>query len=469
MCINSDAGKKEVIVSYNTKSEGSKLNAENIVSMFCGELPKGISFNVFCKDDVAEIHYYSQSLDLLNKSLRDSAGDAISYVKEFCRFISESSGAYLFDSDQIFCDENNLYFIPSLFRIDNLPDRKQTILSFLNSIAGVSEECAEKIRPVCEYADHSSVSVEDVLKFIEDFDSEKFSENASQSEKSFETVRRCPNCGAEYVDKYVFCMKCGGKLEEFEKETVIETAVQTVNETDGVLTAEPEEDKIPEEKDETEIHSSEQEAESNSLNNDRTESIEDFNPDKTGFKKVIKVKGLKHGSEDTTEHKAEESVQVKKESEPPKKETVQPKKEESHPRGDDSVKVSPDAVKSQYGETTLLGFTNYGETAVLNGLSNSFDTPNLIRKSTGEKIYISKRIFMIGKSSEKADYAVNNGAVSRVHAEISVVGSEYYVTDKDSTNHTYVNNSVIEPNSPHRIYDGDEIMFANEIFTFHFQ
>ena len=95
--------------------------------------------------------------------------------------------------------------------------------------------------------------------------------------------------------------------------------------------------------------------------------------------------------------------------------------------------------------------------------------PNLIRKSTDEKIYISKRIFVIGKSTDKADYAVNNSAVSRVHAEISVVGSEYYITDKGSTNHTYVNHTEILPNSPWQIFDGDEIMFANEVFTFHFQ
>ena len=88
----------------------------------------------------------------------------------------------------------------------------------------------------------------------------------------------------------------------------------------------------------------------------------------------------------------------------------------------------------------------------------------------GEKVFITKRNFIIGKSNERADYTVkNNGAISRVHAEITVVGDEYYIIDKGSTNHTYVNGSMIEAESSVRIYDGDEIKLANEKFTFHLQ
>ena len=127
------------------------------------------------------------------------------------------------------------------------------------------------------------------------------------------------------------------------------------------------------------------------------------------------------------------------------------------------------AERSYNGETTLLGFTNFGETSVLGGVP-AFETPNLVRVKTNEKIFITKRSFLIGKNPQKNDYAVeDNSAVSRVHAEITVVGSEYYIIDKGSTNHTYVNNTQIPSASSVRIFDGDEIKIANEVFIFHLQ
>ncbi len=131
---------------------------------------------------------------------------------------------------------------------------------------------------------------------------------------------------------------------------------------------------------------------------------------------------------------------------------------------------NPESIQNKnYGETTLLGFTNYGETSVLGGGGELgiFDTPNLIRQADSRKIFITKRSFVIGKSPEKADYAVpDNSAVSRVHAEISVVGNEYFIIDRNSTNHTYVNGSMVPSDSSVQIYDGDEIKLADEVFVF---
>ena len=138
------------------------------------------------------------------------------------------------------------------------------------------------------------------------------------------------------------------------------------------------------------------------------------------------------------------------------------------------AQCQPPAVNTEagmYGETTLLGFTNYGETSILGGgTSESFDMPNLVRESTGEKIFITKRNFIIGKSREKTDYAIaNNNAISRVHAELMVSGREYYIADKGSTNHTYVNGGMVNPESTVQIFDGDEIKLADEVFIFRLQ
>ena len=147
------------------------------------------------------------------------------------------------------------------------------------------------------------------------------------------------------------------------------------------------------------------------------------------------------------------------------------KAEEKPIENSPSQPVNTGAASGMYGETTLLGFTNFGETSILGGnMNSSYDMPNLIRASTGEKIYITKRNFLIGKSRERADYCVeNNNAISRVHAEIIVSGNDYYIADKGSTNHTYVNNSMVQKESSVQIHDGDEIKIADEVFTFSLQ
>ena len=125
------------------------------------------------------------------------------------------------------------------------------------------------------------------------------------------------------------------------------------------------------------------------------------------------------------------------------------------------------AKEPSFEETTLLGFTNFGETSVLGGQATSFATPNIVRASTNEKIFITKRSFIIGKSVEAADYVINNSAISRVHAEITAIGNEYYIKDKNSTNHTYVNNQILLPEESKQIFEGDEIKLADESLVFH--
>ncbi|MBR0413698.1 MAG: FHA domain-containing protein [Clostridia bacterium] len=144
--------------------------------------------------------------------------------------------------------------------------------------------------------------------------------------------------------------------------------------------------------------------------------------------------------------------------ETPAKETVEPP-------------VAAEAFSQQetaFSETTLLGFTDFGETSILGGGRSNFNTPNLVRKATNERIFITKRSFVIGKSSDNTDYTVtDNSAISRFHAEITAIGNDYFVLDKNSTNHTFVNGEMIQPNSSVQVFDEDEIMLANEIFEFH--
>ncbi len=94
--------------------------------------------------------------------------------------------------------------------------------------------------------------------------------------------------------------------------------------------------------------------------------------------------------------------------------------------------------------------------------------PYLVRSSTDEKIGINKSVFRVGKEERYADYKIaDNAAVSRAHAEITIRNGICYLTDEDSLNHTYVNDSMLESQVPEELHSGDVIRFADEEFVFY--
>lgn len=93
--------------------------------------------------------------------------------------------------------------------------------------------------------------------------------------------------------------------------------------------------------------------------------------------------------------------------------------------------------------------------------------PSLERVLTEEKILVNKAVFRLGKERSYVDYFVNNNnAVSRSHADIITRGTNYYIKDLNSKNHTYLNNERISVQTEVQIYDGDVIKLANEEFVF---
>ena len=97
------------------------------------------------------------------------------------------------------------------------------------------------------------------------------------------------------------------------------------------------------------------------------------------------------------------------------------------------------------------------------------NTPYLVRASNRENIYLSKPLFRIGKDREFSDYCiVDNSAVSRRHANFMVRNGDVYIVDNNSTNHTYVNGSMIRSNTEVRLAHGDEIRLANEDFVLYY-
>jgi hypothetical protein len=122
-----------------------------------------------------------------------------------------------------------------------------------------------------------------------------------------------------------------------------------------------------------------------------------------------------------------------------------------------------------FGETTVLSVgSGIGETTVLGATTAIVqDMPHLIRMKNNEKINLNKPVFRIGKEKSYVDYFIgDNTAISRSHANFITRDGEYFVTDTNSTNHTYVNGVMIQSNVEKKLAHGDKVRLANEDFEF---
>jgi len=64
-------------------------------------------------------------------------------------------------------------------------------------------------------------------------------------------------------------------------------------------------------------------------------------------------------------------------------------------------------------------------------------------------------------TSQLGKYSV----ISSNHAKITLVNNEWFITDLKSTNKTYINNAMLEPNIPAKIKQNDVVILANVTFT----
>ncbi len=92
--------------------------------------------------------------------------------------------------------------------------------------------------------------------------------------------------------------------------------------------------------------------------------------------------------------------------------------------------------------------------------------PYLVRVRTNELIPVVKTEFLIGKSPE-ADYQItDNRRVSRRHATLRISNGECYIRDHNSTNHTYINGKLIQPEFEIMLSNNDYIRLGDEEFKY---
>lgn len=123
--------------------------------------------------------------------------------------------------------------------------------------------------------------------------------------------------------------------------------------------------------------------------------------------------------------------------------------------------------KGDFGETTVLSNSLDGGTVVLGPSGQNIFRPYLVRLKNREKIYLDKPVFRIGKEQNFADYFIgDNPAVSRSHASILTKGSNVYIIDTNSKNHTYLEGQQIPSNVEVPLKHGMKILLANEEFEY---
>jgi len=90
----------------------------------------------------------------------------------------------------------------------------------------------------------------------------------------------------------------------------------------------------------------------------------------------------------------------------------------------------------------------------------------LVRRANGQHTVITHNNFHIGRGQNMVDLYVDSKTmyIGADHAYIMMQGSEYFIIDNNSRNHTWINGEKIESSRPYPIHAGDMLRLADEYF-----
>ena len=108
------------------------------------------------------------------------------------------------------------------------------------------------------------------------------------------------------------------------------------------------------------------------------------------------------------------------------------------------------------------------ERTVLLSAIKSPEHPELICDATGEIVPLMKIPFYIGSAGEYADFVPAAEGVSRIHCCISKKENNYYLSDLNSTNGTYLNGKEVVPGQDRLLSANDEIRICSQEFYIKF-
>ena len=182
-------------------------------------------------------------------------------------------------------------------------------------------------------------------------------------------------------------------------------------------------------------------------------------------------------SETIQEEDTEEDIEDIEESEEPdrsahEKEVQEDNSFENFGQDKQELPEKENIHKEEYGSTEAFEDlqNNAKESLKLKNGTTMLGTkrlPFIIRKRTGEKVLIDRNIFKLGKDDTYVDYCIrDNPTVSRNHADIVRKADGFYLVDKGSLNHTFVDGEKLKANEYRKLRNGCLIQLADEVFEF---
>lgn len=139
---------------------------------------------------------------------------------------------------------------------------------------------------------------------------------------------------------------------------------------------------------------------------------------------------------------------------------------------DSSVYMEHGSSDDKNMTVIMGGGKDYGSTVILGaGGERSVAAPHhvvkITRRRTGQSMVINKELFRIGSEGSFVDFFIgDNPAIGSCHADIFVDGGLYYITDRNSVNHTYVNGTMAPPMQAVQLGNGCVVTLADEDFDF---
>jgi len=94
--------------------------------------------------------------------------------------------------------------------------------------------------------------------------------------------------------------------------------------------------------------------------------------------------------------------------------------------------------------------------------------PELVCEQTGEVVPMAKFPFYLGSAKEYADFVPAAEGVSRIHCCISRKENNYYLSDLNSTNGTYLNGKEVAPGKEILLSANDELRICSQEFYIKF-
>lgn len=92
----------------------------------------------------------------------------------------------------------------------------------------------------------------------------------------------------------------------------------------------------------------------------------------------------------------------------------------------------------------------------------------LVSEKTGEVIPVTKFPFYLGSAGEYVDYVLVGEGVSRIHCCVNKKMENYYLSDLNSTNGTFLNNKEVLPGKNELLSANDEIRIVSHNFYLKF-